>query len=425
MVWPFNRRASVPPETKQSQAGAAIVLTPGQPVWSRRDYEAFAKEAYGKNVVAYQSVQRIADAVASVKWVLFRGETEIDTHPLLDLIARPNPAQSGADYLRAKVTFLLLAGNSYEERIDLRAVPRELYQLRPDRVRVIAGAMGVPAGYEYTGPNGKKVQWDVQPNGASMVRHLKMFHPHDDWYGMSPVEAGSFAVDQHNAAMEWMQALLQNSARPSGALVTKDGATLGDDQFQRLKASIEDHHAGPRNAGRPMLLDGGLDWKPMGLSPLDMGVVEVMNSAARNVALAFGVPPQLIGIPGDSTYANYEQARLAFWEDTVLPLCDMIARDWSASLGDGLEFRPDYDHIPAIADKRKTMWDMADKSTDLTLNERRELKGYDTVAGGDVIPALVTPPPGEGNPDDEGEDVPPPKLTADDVKAIAYGAGLH
>ena len=125
----------------------------------------------------------------------------------------------------------------------------------------------------------------------------------------------------------------------------------------------------------------------MGLSPTDMGIIEAKFSSARDVALVFGVPPQLLGIPGDNTYANYAEARLAFWEDTALPLLDMIVHDWNAWLGSlyGVTIRPDVDGIPAIAEKRLSMWQMADQSQDLTINERRALKGYGPTNGGDTL----------------------------------------
>jgi len=184
-----------------------------------------------------------------------------------------------------------------------------------------------------------------------------------------------------------MQALLQNSARPSGALVVTGDKDLNDDQFNRLKAQMENEYQGAQNGGRPLLLEGGLDWRQMGLSPTDMGIIETKYSSARDVCLALGVPPQLLGIPGDNTYSNYQEARLAFWEDTVMPLLDMIGEDWNAWLGEpqGVYIKPDLDQIPAIADKRNSLWEMADRATDLTINERRAMKGYEPIAGGDVL----------------------------------------
>ena len=407
-------------EVKQSQTGAALVMTPGQPVWSGRDYAAFADEGYAKNVTAYAAINKIADAASSVKFNIFRGKQELEAHPILDLLAQPNPMQSGSDYMAAKVGYYMLSGNGYEERVTVGGTVRELYQLRPDRMKVIPGASGFPIAFEYK-VGGRSVTFEVDP--ASMdsdIRHMKSFNPLNDWYGQSAIEAGAYAVDQNNEAMKWMQALLQNSARPSGALTTKDDKDLSDDQFHRLKAQIDDQYTGSRNAGRPMLLEGGLKWEQMGMSPIDMQIIETKYSSARDVALALGVPPQLIGIPGDNTYANYAEARLAFWEDTVIPLVELIAADWNAWLAkpQGVELRPDYDQIPAIAEKRKVMWDMADKATDLTINERRAMKGYEPIEGGDVL--LVQ---SSGIPLSMASEpiAPPLQIDPEAMKAMMYG----
>jgi len=421
----FGRR-----EEKASATGALMVMAPGQAVWSGRDYKAFADEAYRRNVVAYQAVNRIADAVASVKWTLWRGETEISTHEVLNLLERPNPQQSGAQYIQAKIGYLLLSGNGYEERVKVGQSVRELYQLRPDRMKVLQGSNGFPLGYTYE-VGGRKAEWEMdQATQDCDVRHIRMFNPLDDWYGLSPVEASAYSIDQHNEAMQWMQALLQNSARPSGAMVMGNGETLSDEAFNRLKAQIDEQYSGSRNAGRPMMLEGGLDWKPMGLSPTDMGIIDAKNAAARDIALGFGVPPQLLGIPGDNTYSNYQEARLAFWEDTVTPLVDWIAQDWSEWLTGGeLMIKPDMDQIPAIVEKRQTLWDMADKATDLTINERRELKGYKPIEGGDALLvnasqislSMATEPLPAPEPVPPVVPDVPPELTADDVKAWVYG----
>ncbi len=410
------------PERKESAAAQVLVMTPGQPVWSPRNYEAFSREAYSKNVVAYQCINRISEAVAAVRLGIYRGETELNEHPLAALLRRPNPLQSYGDYVRAKVGFLLLAGNGYEERVTIGGKPRELYQLRPDRMKIIPSSNGVPSGYEYS-VNQQKVTFPMDPRTlACDVRHLKLFNPLHDWYGMSPIEAGAYAIDQNTEAMKHMQALLQNSARPSGALTVKDGQTLADEQFNRLKTQIEEQYSGSANAGRPMLLEGGLDWKQMGLSPTDMGIIETKYASARDIALAFGVPPLLLGIKGDNTFANYAEARLAFWEDTVLPLLEMILTDWNTWLAQpfGVEVRADVDAIPAIAEKRLQLWKMADASTDLTINERRQIKGYGPVDGGDVVlvPSSQIPLADAILPADQ----PVQNLDAATVKALAYGA---
>ena len=178
-----------PTETKESRTGAAMVMTPGQPAWSARDYRAFADEAYRKNVVAYQAINRIADAVGSVRWTAWRGKKELADHPILKLLERPNPAQNTSQYLQAKVGYLMLSGNGYEERIVVSGEVREMYQLRPDRMKIVPGGNGFPMGYQYENA-GRKVTWEVdQATMDCDVHHIRMFNPLDDWGGLSPVEA--------------------------------------------------------------------------------------------------------------------------------------------------------------------------------------------------------------------------------------------
>lgn len=377
--------------TKASEAQRLLVMNPGQPRWTPRDYAKLAREGYQYNVIGYQAINRISDAVATIDWEVRTHDDKVieGVHPLKDLWNRPNPQMSGGDYLRNVIGFLMLSGNAYPEAVTgMGGHPVELHCPRSDRMKVVPGPDGLVSAYVYKHA-GRTARWDVDPiTGKGDMIHLKMFHPLEDYYGLSPIEAGAFAVDQHNEAMKWVQALLQNSARPSGALAVKEGS-LGDDQFNRLQRQIEEQYSGANNAGRPMLLENGLEWVQMGLSPSDMAILETKYSSARDVALAFGVPPQLLGIPGDNTYSNYKEARLAFYEDTVLPLLGMLMwafNNWFEEPFNGAKIVPDLDKIPAIAEKRQELWDAIDKSRELTINEKREAKGY---------PALETVVPGE------------------------------
>ena len=163
------------------------------------------------------------------------------------------------------------------------------------------------------------------------VLHLALFHPLDDHYGLAPLEAAQQSLDLHNAAARWNKALLDNSARPTGALVYSAGAGQSDRRRSstRLKGELEAAFQGAANAGRPMVLEGGLDWKSIGISPKDMDFIEAKHAAAREIALAFGVPPMLLGIPGDNTYANLAEANRALWRQTIVPLVRRVADDLS------------------------------------------------------------------------------------------------
>ncbi len=373
-----RRRASAP-EIKDSRVGPLIALTAGgRARWTPRDYAHLAEEGFARNAVAYRCVRMIAEAAASTPLRVFVDGVRRDDHPLAVLLARPNQEQSGAEWLEALYGALQTAGNAYAEAVG-EETPEELWTLRPDRVKVVPGRAGWPEAWEYS-VDGRSVRIDRAADGWSPVMQLKLFHPTDDHYGFSPLEAAAFAIDVHNASGAWNKALLDNAARPSGALVygAKDGERLTTEQFEALRGQVEDSHAGTLNAGRPMILEGGLDWKPMSWTPADMDFIAGKHAAAREIALAFGVPPQLLGIPGDATYANYREANAAFWRGTVVPLVRKTASALTVWLGGrfaGIRIEADLDGLPALQPERDALWARLNAATFLTDKERRRMAG--------------------------------------------------
>jgi HK97 family phage portal protein len=376
----LQRWFSRAPEAKASRAGAAAALYgAGWPVWTPRDMAALAREGFQKNAVAHRAVRLVAEGAASVPLVLTEGGREAPDHPLARLLRRPNPRQSGAALLEAAYSFLLIAGNAYLEAAAIEGAPREIYALRPDRMRVVPGGDGWPAAYEYA-VGSEKVRF-VQGGDVPPILHLAQFHPLDDHYGLSPMEAAAQALDIHNAAGAWNKALLDNAARPSGALVFGGPAgTLSDAQFDRLKGELEASYQGALNAGRPLLLEGGLDWKPLSLTPRDMDFLEAKNGAAREIALAFGVPPLLLGLPGDNTHANYAEANRAFYRQTLVPLArrtgEAIAQWLAPAFGEDLALAPDLDGIEALAAERESLWRRVAAADFLSEDEKRAAIGY-------------------------------------------------
>ncbi len=368
-------------EKKHSRARALIAMSrPAQPVWTPRNYAALAKAGYERNVIAYRCIRLVAEAAASAPLRVVDAGAVMTDHPLLALLARPNGEQSGAALLESVYGHLQTAGNAYLEAVLLDGEARELYALRPDRMKALIGASGWAEGWEYS-VAGRKTVFRPDADGFPPVLQLKLFHPTNDHYGLSPLEAASGAVDLHNAALAWNKALLDNAARPSGALVYRgpDGAeSLTAEQFERLKSELEGAYSGIANAGRPLVLDGGLDWRSMSLTPSDMDFVEAKNGAAREIALAFGVPPMLLGIPGDNTYANYREANLAFWKQTILPLVKKTAASLSAWLGPkfgGACVECDAGAIEALSADRDAAWARVAAATFLSDDEKRRALG--------------------------------------------------
>ncbi|GGA54232.1 phage portal protein [Pelagibacterium lentulum] len=380
----FNRlfagRSPLPSETKMAGSQTLFTLSHlGDGISAKKGFAALANEGFARNPVVYRCVRMVAEAAARVPLEVRDGAAVLTTHPMLDLLAQPNRRETGAALLEKTYAYLLTAGNAYLDAAMLDGAVKGIYGLRPDRMSVIAGRDGWPVGYAYTA-GGKTQKLMLEDGPINRVLHLSLFDPLDDHYGMAPLQVAQASLETHNAATQWNKALLDNAARPSGALVYNAGAgNLTEDQYQRLKTELEDGFSGSINAGRPMVLEGGLDWKAIGLSPSDMDFLNAKNAAAREIALAFGVPPMLLGIPGDNTYANYAEASRALWRQTIIPMVNAVTQSLSQWLSpgfDGAVLLPDFDGIEALAADRKLDWERIDNARFLTDTEKRELLGF-------------------------------------------------
>ena len=417
----FSTKKPVQKESKE--APVVFYNSLGTQAQYKIRYDQLAEEGYQENAVVYRCVNEIANSASRVEINLFRGDQEIDEHPILDLLYNPSPMISQVEFFQAVYAYLLISGNSYILGVGGdRQPPTELYNLRPDRVKIKANKRSTPTSYDYV-INGQTVDsYEVdQATGNSRVKHLKLFNPLDDFYGMSPIQSASIDIDQHNLANKHNVNLLQNGARPSGAVVFKPkdetGASiqLSDVQRNQLVNDINQRFSGTGNAGKPMLLEGDFDWKEMGLSPKDMDFTSLKHMSAKDIALVYGVPSQLIGIPDSQTYSNFAEAKLALYNETIIPLLDKVQADlneWLTPLfGTDLELRYNVDSIPAMAEQRRRVFESVTAGVQngiLTRNEAREQLGYEPLKGADslLVQANLMPLNIAGDEEQPGKDEP-------------------
>jgi len=344
-----------------------------------------AHHNFCNNPVVYRCVQMISEAAASISLLAKENNVEFNVHPILELLAKPNDLQTGPKFLECLYGHLFISGNAFIVASSVDTQTRELHLLDPVQVEVVLDEKGWSIAYEH------KVGSQVERFNLDEILNLSLFNPGENYKGLSPISSAAMAIDIHNAASSWNKALLDNSARPSGALVyaPSSGDNLTQDQFTRLKQELEEGYTGATNAGRPMLLEGGLDWKAMGFSPKDMDFLEAKNGAAREIALAFGIPPMLLGIPGDNTYSNYQEANRAFWRQTILPLAAKTAMDigkWlSPHYEDNISLAINKSELDIFAADREKHWQRIGQADFLTTNEKREALGFPALAGLDEI----------------------------------------
>lgn len=403
-MWnPFRK----PAEAKASATGAILHrLFLGQPVWTPRNYEQLADEAYVRNVVAYTCISRIARSCGSVRLWLYRGRDSqpVEAHPLLRLMERPNPMQGGAAFIERVVSFHQIAGISHIEAVgpltgDNAGHVQELYSLRPDRMKIEIGRDGFPSAYIYEVSAGLTKRFPVNvARGRTPVHAWRSFHPTDDVYGLGRIEPAAYAVDIHNKSSAHNKALLDNEARPSGALMLGTESPPTEEELADIRREVEKVLTGVDNTGRPLILGGKMTWQQLGLSSRDGDFIEMKNTVAREICAAFGYPAQLLDVPGSNTYSNLKEARLVFWEDTVLPLLDSLLDELNTWLAprfgdDSLRLGYDADAIPALAPRREKSWEFVERADFLTINEKREMFGYPKVEAGDevLVPATMVP----------------------------------
>ena len=409
----FQVAAAVLLGIKTDPTGATLTLqSKGRTATSPTDYLGYAKQGYQKNIMVKRGIEIVARAVARLPICLkqFSGgdwkKLDDYSHPLLKLMRQPNPTIAGAAFWENVVSYYMLKGDSYilgNTPNSLGTSPTELYTLRPDRTKVIPSEYGVPGAYEFTVNNNKQTFPADPQRGLSPVMHWKTFNPLDDWYGQPPLQAAAMQVAQHNGGSEWNAALLQNSGRPSGAFVYSPGGELGasltDKQRLGLEEQMKKKLLGPKNAGLPLILDGGMDWKEMSMTAKELDWLQGQRDAARLITLGFGVPSMLLGIPGDNTFANYKEARLALYVDTVIPvgalLMDALNMWLTPTFGEGLQLTIDVEKVEALAEQRQARWDAINAATFISIDEKREAMGYEPLGTPEAqevyIPSSLVP----------------------------------
>lgn len=389
MKWPWQRR-----EVKESATAQVGVVNMPAMTFGKKKPEDYAKEGYQKNAIVFKCVNAISTAAARVPFKLFNGDREVETHPVLDLLQRPNPVTGQYEFFEALYSFLLITGDSFLERVSVGRGIREMYILPPQNIEVKPGRSQIPSEYIFVAGQ-SKVRFGVDPvSGQSDILQIKLFNPIDPWRGQSPLQAAGISVDTHNLAGQWLASLLNNNAVPSGALVYKpaDNIDMTEDQRRQLEKILDQKFSGSQNAGRPMVLGNGLEWVSFGATPKDMGAVQIKESEAVAIAQAYDVPAQLVGVAAASTFSNMQEAREWLYTNAVLNLVEQVRTELNhwllPAFGPGLRLEVDKDSIDALesvrARRRQSVIEMVAAGL-ISVNEGRETLGFGPVSGGDQV----------------------------------------
>jgi len=378
-------------QKKENPAYRAImsIYGAGTPIWTPRDYGNLTRAGYQYCSTVFACVSKIAKGGSRIAWTLGKkqrggGMGEIEEHPLLKLLAKPNEFEGGSRFSEKVLSYLLLAGNSYVLKVHgVQSMPPPfLYSLRPDRMTAVAGNWKAPiARYEYsTGIAPEKFE-------ARDILHLREFHPTNDFYGLSRLEVAARAIDISNKSMEWNKKLLDNDMRPPG--IVKLNPALMEEQFREFVTKFNEQYAGYSNAGSVPIFNAGVEWQSTSMSPKDLDWTTGQKEIMRQICTIFDVCSQLLGDTENTTYSNMQEARKALYMEAILPLMDLYRDELNAWLvplyDDGLYLDYDRDAIEALQEERAQKYAYLNASYFLSINEKRIAVGEDEVEGGDVI----------------------------------------
>ena len=271
----------------------------------------------------YACVRILAESIASLPLHFYQyndagGKEKAVNHPLYWLLHdEPNPEMSSFSFRETLMTHLLLWGNAYAQIIrNGRGEVIALYPLMPDRMTVDRDARG-RIYYEYARSEsdantlGKKSSVILSPEDVFHIPGLGF----DGLVGYSPIAMAKQAIGMGLACDEYGASFYQNGAQPGGVLehpnVLKDP--------KRVRESWNAIYQGSKNAHRIAVLEEGMTYKPITISPEQAQFLETRKFQIDEIARIFRVPPHMIGDLEKSSFSNIEQQSLEFVKYTLAP----------------------------------------------------------------------------------------------------------
>lgn len=333
-------------------------------------------------------VSVISDEIASVNLHLYRttseGVEEVTDHPILDILYKVNQYTTKFDHFWLTQAYLELCGEApwFLERsgktID------NVYFLRPDKIRPLAGKSNLVEGYEYDIGDGKRLKLAVED-----VLFLKYPNPAKPFRGIGTLEMAARTVDIDNVAEEWNKNFFENSARPDAVLTVKTDK-LDKAQKDKLKASVKETYEGARNAHKVMVLFGDMAFTPAGFNMKDMDFKELQQMNRDKILGIFRVPKAIVSQTEGVNFASADVAQYVFARWTIKPKMERLIQQLNEFL---LPLFPgsenmflDYENpVPDDVTKKLERYQNGLANGWLTINEVRESEGLQDVEGGDEI----------------------------------------
>ncbi len=325
---------------------------------------------------------------------------QLPTHPLRQLLRRPNPIMGEDELMQYTMAYMGLGGNAYWVAArDTRGEPAPLglYPYHAGQVRPRPGGPSWIMGYEFYNPDG---EWEDIDQDAYIVTHFKwpLPDPMQPWMAQPPLRSVSPSVDTINEIDNYVYSLLKNDAVPPTIVTLPPKAEMSPAEKARFREQWKAMFGGG-NRGNVAILDDGTTVTRAALNMEELAFDALRKVPEATIAGAFRVPPIIAGLNiglEQSTYSNYAQARLALTQDTLVPLWRAVAAEVENALGAVYKtpvfVRHDLSEVASLQEdvnERWARWSQAYTDGVATLNEYRRAIGLADQQNGDLY--LVDP----------------------------------
>ena len=368
--------------------------TEGNYIGKQHNSDSYIKQGYRYNADLYSIINKIGDDLADIPVKLVNedeeGEQEeIKSHPLIDIIRKPNPQMSGKEYDKTQYKFFLATGNLFENGVGPDAGVNagrfmELYPMPPQFTEIITGGWRDPV-KAYT------LRWAQQRHEipAKDVSHMRMFNPNYEMgeflRGMSPVEAAAMAIASSNSGYNAKKNKFINGGFEgfvSGADDNVNTINFSPEQRRALSKFIQDKHSG-QNSGKIYITDAKAKWNAVGISLVDLAVLDSIEADLRTLCRIYQVDSKLFNDTKGSTFNNLLEAEKAYYTHRIVPLVNerteernnWLVKPW----GENLKLVPDFSGIEVLQKDLNKMAETLTKVWMLPPNKFLEKMGFDPV----------------------------------------------
>lgn len=291
----------------------------GKPVYPEVGFANMVHYGWRKNELIFACIAKTANAASQVNLRVYdnRSGKELSDHPLRKLIEKPNPFMSEFDFWSAVIIFLRLAGESFwEKERNAFGEAVALWPLRPDWVEVVPDEKNFIGHYLYKVPGQPAQRLEVQD-----VLAFKDFDPLNQYRGFPRAAVAARVGDVDNSTTDLIKLFFESGGVPMGIISSKQ--KLLDAHVADIRRRWLERYGGWKNWTVPAVLDVESTYQRTGLTFEEMGfeVLDARNEA--RICMVLDVPPILLSAKiglDRSTYSNYKEARLSWWQDSLLPL---------------------------------------------------------------------------------------------------------